>query len=592
MSKRLNITVKMLGSFVILLTLMAAIGIFSVVKIGAVNDLSAEMRSRWLPATQMIGNLHAYTSQYRIQQNMLVTATTDQERKKAKKMLRNGDDAVSSAIAEYGTLIVSSEQKNIFKSLQTSWDSYSNLSDNMVSLSENGDPAALILYNGEAVDMFYAVEDNLLQLIDLNVNGAEALSAKSALIYIESRQMVINSAILGCVIAGFLALLMMKTFVKPITQMSTSIKRLVDGDLEVELHGLARADELGSLARALNSFKALFAAEQGRSRSDLEKARETEETIKAIGNGLAVLAQGDLTHNVREDVTGPLSRLHLDYNDAVAHLRDVLKEIVEGFSIIRDGTDEIANASADLSQRTEQQAESLGHASQTLAEFSESVRVAAGNALQTSSRLAVARASAEKVDETAKRAVRAMRNIESSSKEMNDIITTIDGLAFQTNLLALNAGVEAARAGSSGAGFAVVANEVRNLARRSAEAANSIRQLVTTSDGLINEGVSLVENSGEALQRIVTEVTEVSDLVDQIAKATERQAGGISEISNMVGSMDRATQQNAAMVEQSTSSSLNLSNETQRLFELLAFFDLGHDQETSGIYSDGNRKAA
>jgi methyl-accepting chemotaxis protein len=87
-------------------------------------------------------------------------------------------------------------------------------------------------------------------------------------------------------------------------------------------------------------------------------------------------------------------------------------------------------------------------------------------------------------------------------------------------------------------------------------------------------------------------VTEVSDLVDQIAKATERQAGGISEISNMVGSMDRATQQNAAMVEQSTSSSLNLFNETQRLFELLAFFDLGHDQETPSIYSDGNRKAA
>ena len=203
------------------------------------------------------------------------------------------------------------------------------------------------------------------------------------------------------------------------------------------------------------------------------------------------------------------------------------------------------------------------------------MKVAADNARQTSSRLAVARETAEKVDETAKRAVVAMRNIEASSKEMNEIITTIDGLAFQTNLLALNAGVEAARAGESGAGFAVVATEVRHLAQRSAEAANSIRQLVATSSAQITEGVSLVENSGEALRQIVNEVSEVSGLMDEIAEAAGRQASGLTEISEMVTSMDTTTQQNAAMVEESTASSRNLNAETERLVEQLSFFELG-----------------
>jgi methyl-accepting chemotaxis protein len=308
----------------------------------------------------------------------------------------------------------------------------------------------------------------------------------------------------------------------------------------------------------------------------MERAKETEATINAIGSGLSALANGNLTYRVEENSSGPLGKLYVDYNEAVSHLVEAMSEIVEGCNTIKNGTNEIAQASSDLSQRTEKQAESLAHTSRTLEEFTGSVKVAADNARQTSARLSVARTSAEKVDETAKRAVTAMRNIQASSKEMTDIITTIDGLAFQTNLLALNAGVEAARAGASGAGFAVVATEVRHLAQRSAEAAASIRKLVATSGSLITEGVSLVENSGEALRQIVTEVTEVSDLVDEIAQAAEKQASGISEISTMVTSMDNATQQNAAMVEESTASSRNLSAETKRLFEQLSQFELGH----------------
>ena len=172
-----------------------------------------------------------------------------------------------------------------------------------------------------------------------------------------------------------------------------------------------------------------------------------------------------------------------------------------------------------------------------------------------------------------------MRSIEQSSREMADIISVIDGIASQTNLLALNAGVEAARAGDAGRGFAVVASEVRALAQRSADAARDIKTLITTSTGQVSGGVALVESSGEALRQIVSEVASVSDLVAQIADAAGRQASGIGEIAAMVNSMDEFTQQNAAMVEESSASTRNLSEETLRLVDQLASFQTGRGSE-------------
>jgi methyl-accepting chemotaxis protein len=128
----------------------------------------------------------------------------------------------------------------------------------------------------------------------------------------------------------------------------------------------------------------------------------------------------------------------------------------------------------------------------------------------------------------------------------------------------------------------VVANEVRALAQRAADAAKDIKALITTSSEQVSGGVSLVASSGEALRQIVGEVTAISDLVDGIAEAAQRQAGGISEISGMVNSMDEFTQQNAAMVEESSASTHNLSGETQRLMGQLGRFQLGRSPAAYG----------
>jgi methyl-accepting chemotaxis protein len=183
--------------------------------------------------------------------------------------------------------------------------------------------------------------------------------------------------------------------------------------------------------------------------------------------------------------------------------------------------------------------------------------------------------SAEHSGKVVGQAVDAMGKIEKSAGEIASIISVIDEIAFQTNLLALNAGVEAARAGDAGKGFAVVAQEVRELAQRSAKAAKEIKELIKASNEHVKNGVSLVGNTGKALQAIVTQVVQVDGNVGAIVETSREQAIGLTEINAAVNTLDQSTQQNAAMVEETTAAAHSLAREAEQLFELLGHFNIG-----------------
>lgn len=293
--------------------------------------------------------------------------------------------------------------------------------------------------------------------------------------------------------------------------------------------------------------------------------------IGKLGAGLAKLADGDLTSRI--DAVDPrFEQLRQDFNSAADRLCRGVGGMAHAMQVVRDGSQEIDVASFDLGTRTERQAGSLQEAAATVSRVTELVRHTANHAAQMEVLSETARQEAAEGQSVVSRVRQTMIDIESGSREVAKVVELIDGIAFQTNLLALNAGIEASRAGAAGAGFAVVANEVRGLAQRSAEAASEIRVLVGKSGEEVGRGTGMASAAEGALENLVARINEISDIVSQVAQGTNAQALNLSQVNGTVGEMDRITQQNAALAEQSSAAARSLATEALRLAGLVEMF--------------------
>jgi methyl-accepting chemotaxis protein len=315
-------------------------------------------------------------------------------------------------------------------------------------------------------------------------------------------------------------------------------------------------------------------------REDLEADREAAQKaqgdlIASLADNLHKVADGDLTATIDAEFSGAYQAIKDDFNAAVLAVRDAMRGIAAAGDSLRNGSGEIAHAADDLSQRTEQQAASLEETAAALDQITATVKHSAEGADQASKVASTARSSAERSGEVVRQAVEAMGQIDASSKQIAQIISVIDEIAFQTNLLALNAGVEAARAGDAGRGFAVVAQEVRALAQRSAGAAREIKALISSSNDHVSQGVRLVGETGEALGDIVGKVAEIDGLINEIARSSGEQATGLNQVNAAVNQMDQVTQRNAAMVEQTNAAAASLLREAEDLGGLIARFKMG-----------------
>ena len=264
-------------------------------------------------------------------------------------------------------------------------------------------------------------------------------------------------------------------------------------------------------------------------------------------------------------------------------LVDIVSQVRTGTATINTASAEIAAGNVDLSARTESQAGALEETASSMEELTGTVRQNADNARQANVLAMSASEVAVKGGAVVAQVVDTMASINESSKKIVDIIGVIDSIAFQTNILALNAAVEAARAGEQGRGFAVVASEVRNLAQRSAAAAQEIKTLIGSSVERVDMGARLVDQAGSTMQDIVTSVKRMTDIMAEIALASQEQTAGIESVNKAIGQMDEATQQNAALVEQAGAAAMSLGDEAKALSRVVSIFKLGAAEPTAPV---------
>jgi methyl-accepting chemotaxis protein len=326
-------------------------------------------------------------------------------------------------------------------------------------------------------------------------------------------------------------------------------------------------------------------------KQDINGSTDTiSDAINEVTQVLGAVSQGNLTQTINSDYQGVFLTLKNDVNSTISKLTEVIQGIQIAANQVSQSAGEIANSNTEISSRTEEQAANLEEASASTSNILDEIGQVAEESGVAVKLAESAESIAKEGGELSHDTVLAIDEVNTASKDINEIVSVIDGIAFQTNLLALNAAVEAARAGDNGRGFAVVANEVRELAGRSASSARQIKDIIANSNEKVEQGTELANSSGQKLEQIVGAVAQVNHSIVKINQSTMTQQQAIREVDTVVQRLSHLIQENSAITEETMAAAKQMADQAHNMRRSLEYFNLisesEYDQPTLLVHQD------
>jgi methyl-accepting chemotaxis protein len=390
-----------------------------------------------------------------------------------------------------------------------------------------------------------------------------------------STTMLTVSIVSTLIALGFAFFVSRAGIAAPLASLQNTMRALAEGNNRVDVPGIERGDELGSMAQTVLVFRDAAQAQEAAAAAKAIAEADQKMVVDTLGHNLGEVAKGNLTADIQRDFPADYAQLRTNFNEALAALRTLIGSVMDSTAAIQTGSTEIASASEDLARRTEANAASLEETTAAVSQMDERLKTMAASAGRTVERADGAISTVSGGRAIADEAVQAMTRVSESAKGIDSVIEGLDKIAFQTRVLAMNAAVEAGRAGEAGRGFAVVADLVSALAMRAEEEAGRARDQLTATQTDIVAAVEMVEKVDGALANISSDVSEVHTLLAEMATDNQAQSTAITQISTAIGTMDQATQQNAAMVEQTSAAARNLNAEVTALSDQAGRFTVG-----------------
>ncbi len=404
------------------------------------------------------------------------------------------------------------------------------------------------------------IEDSKNQMSRLNdqVKGATSATRASIGTAERVRWYFLICSVLGFAVSFLLALWQTRYLSRPIRRAAEQMVYLAEGkiDRDIMQDYVRRSDEIGALARSVGDM-----------------LRSQREEVGVAGE----MASGDFSGSV--SLRSAEDRLGRALSEMMRITHDALTRVNRHVEQVTDGAQAISAASQSLSVGATQSAQALVEISSSTTRLGEQTHRNAKNAARANEFAISSRQVAERGYTAVEEMVASMREIQASSAKIAQIVKLIDDIAFQTNLLALNAAVEAARAGRQGKGFSVVAEEVRNLASRSAKAARETATLVEDTVKRVENGAAIAMRTDEAFKEILENAQQTTQLYGEIAAASQEQSKNIDQIVAGLAQIDDSTQQNSRYASQTATAAQALSRQSGELRQMMSRFQLQDENE-------------